>query len=200
TSDAATLTVSDDAGFSITLQPSDYTGLAGTTATFTVEADGTGLTYQWQYLSAGGTMWHDSGMAGADTAALSVTMTEARDGQQYRCIVTDENGDSVISDAAALSLPSAGSIVITAQPSGYAGAAGDTATFTVEATGNGLSYQWQYLNAGASTWKDSGMDGADTAMVSVPITDARDGQQYRCVITDEDGSMVVSDAVTLSVE
>ncbi|MCD7922035.1 MAG: hypothetical protein LUG27_06315, partial [Clostridiales bacterium] len=61
-------------------------------------------------------------------------------------------------------------------------------------------YQWQYLNAGASTWRDSGMAGADTATVSVPITDARDGQQYRCVVTDEDGNMAVSEAVTLSVE
>ncbi|MCD8017976.1 MAG: hypothetical protein LUE97_09330, partial [Oscillospiraceae bacterium] len=154
-------------------------------------------TYQWQYMSAGGTMWHDSGLAGATTATLSVTMTEARDGQQYRCIVTDENGDSVISDAATLSLSSAGSIVITAQPSDCAGAAGDTATFTVEATGNGLTYQWQYLNAGASTWRDSGMSGADTATVSVPITDARDGQQYRCVVTDEDGNSVASDSAVL---
>ncbi|MCD8134292.1 MAG: hypothetical protein LUE19_10660, partial [Clostridiales bacterium] len=199
TSDAATLTVSE-AGFSITLQPSDYTGLVGSTATFTVEADGTGLTYQWQYLNAGGVTWRDSSMTGATTAALSVTMTEARDGQQYRCIVTDENGNSVTSEAATLSLPSAGSIVITAQPTDCAGAVGDTATFIVEATGSGLSYQWQYLNAGASTWRDSGMDGADTAALSVPITDARDGQQYRCVVTDEDGNMAVSEAVTLSVE
>jgi len=200
TSDAATLTVTGETGFRITLQPSDCTGEEGSTATFTVEADGTGLTYQWQYMSAGGTMWHDSGMAGATTATISVPVTEACDGQQYRCVVTDENGDVVVSDAATLYLSSAGSIVITTQPSDYTGAVGDTAAFTIEATGSGLSYQWQYLNAGATTWHDSGMSGAATATFSVPITDARDGQQYRCVITDEDGNSVTSDAAVLYVE
>ncbi|MCC8080973.1 MAG: hypothetical protein LIO80_02990 [Lachnospiraceae bacterium] len=199
TSDTATLTVTDEAGFTITLQPSDYTGLAGSTATFTVEATGTGMTYQWQYMSVGGTTWHDSGMSGATTATLSVPVTEVRDGQQYRCIVTDENGNSVISEAAILSLPSAGSIEITAQPSDCAGAVGDTVTFAVEAAGNGLSYQWQYMSSGGTEWHDSGMTGATTATLSVPVTEARDGQQYRCVITDEDGSMAVSDVVTLSV-
>ncbi|MCC8028436.1 MAG: immunoglobulin domain-containing protein [Lachnospiraceae bacterium] len=199
TSDAATLSLSADA-FNITLQPADYTGLAGTTATFTVEADGTGLTYQWQYSSNGGTTWHDSGMGGADTAELSVKLTEARDGQQYRCVVTDEDGNSVTSDAATLSLASAGDIEITAQPSDYTGTVGDKVTFTVEATGDSdLSYQWQYSSNGGTTWHDSGMVGADAATLSVYLTSARDGQQYRCVITDQDGCTAVSDVVTMSI-
>ncbi|MCC8029725.1 MAG: immunoglobulin domain-containing protein [Lachnospiraceae bacterium] len=199
TSDAATLSLPADA-FSITMQPEDYMGLAGSNASFTVEADGTDLSYQWQYSSNGGMTWHDSGMTGADTAMLSVTLTESRDGQQYRCVVTDGEGSSVTSDAATLSLSSAASIVITSQPSDYMGAAGDTAMFTVEATGNGLTYQWQYSSNGGTTWHDSGMDGADTATVSVPITSVRDGQQYHCVIMDEEGGVVASDAAALTAE
>ncbi|MCD7922028.1 MAG: immunoglobulin domain-containing protein, partial [Clostridiales bacterium] len=199
TSDAATLTVSGAAGLAITLQPSDYTGEEGSTATFTVEADGTGLTYQWQYKSPGGTMWHDSGMTGAATATLSVPITAARDGQQYRCIVTDENGNSATSDAATLTVSDGSSLRITLQPSDYTGEEGSTATFTVEADGTGLTYQWQYKSPGGTMWHDSGMEGADTAALSVPITAARDGQQYRCVVTDADGNTVTSDAAALYV-
>ncbi|MCD8132734.1 MAG: hypothetical protein LUE19_02635, partial [Clostridiales bacterium] len=64
---------------------------------------------------------------------------------------------------------------IITQPEDYTGTAGSTAVFEVEVTGSGLTYQWQYLNAGASTWRDSGMSGADTATISVPVTEARDG-------------------------
>ncbi|MCC8081747.1 MAG: hypothetical protein LIO80_07050, partial [Lachnospiraceae bacterium] len=171
-----------------------------------VEATGTGLTYQWQYKSAGGTMWHDSGLTGATTATLSVPVTEARDGQQYRCVVTDGDGNTVTSEAATLTVSDDGDLTdeeelsITLQPSDYTGSVGDTATFSVEATGTGLTYQWQYKSAGGTMWHDSGLTGATTATLSVPVTAARDGQQYRCIVTDGDGNTVTSDAATLSVE
>jgi len=205
-SDISTVTFSSDTDIyvetelQIITQPEDYTATAGSTAVFEVEATGSGLTYQWQYLNAGASTWRDSGMSGSDTAAISVPVTEARDGQQYRCVVTDGGGNTVTSEAATLTVTDDAGFSITLQPSDYTGLAGTTATFTVEADGTGLTYQWQYLTAGGTIWHDSGMDGADTAALSVAITAARDGQQYRCVITDEDGNMVVSDAVTLSVE
>ena len=49
--------------FSITTQPSDYTGYVGEKATFSVTAQGIGLTYQWQCYSNGA--WINSGVTGA---------------------------------------------------------------------------------------------------------------------------------------
>ncbi|MCD8017975.1 MAG: hypothetical protein LUE97_09325, partial [Oscillospiraceae bacterium] len=115
----------------ITSQPEDYTGTVGSTAVFEVEATGSGLTYQWQYLNAGASTWRDSGMSGADTASISVPVTEARDGQQYRCVVTDGDGNTVTSDAATLTVTDDAGFSITLQPSDYTGLAGTTATFTV---------------------------------------------------------------------
>ena len=74
------------------------------------------------------------------------------------------------------------------------------ATFTVVAEGNGeLTYQWQYQNVGSSNWKNSSQAGNKTATLTVPITAARDGQKYRCVITDAEGNTVATDAATLIV-
>ena len=82
-------------------QPIDYTDLAGETATFTVRARGEELTYQWQYSK--GDKWRNSSAEGSDTVSLSIKITEARDGQQYRCVITDKYGTEVISDIRFLS-------------------------------------------------------------------------------------------------
>lgn len=93
----------------------------------------------------------------------------------------------------------ASAITITSQPENYTGKVGETATFTVVAEGDGLSYQWYYKNANSSTWHASGMEGANTSSISVPVAMYRDGQQYRCEITDTEGNVVTSDAAVVSV-
>ncbi len=70
----------------------------------------------------------------------------------------------------------------------------------MEASGEGLRYQWQYSNDDGANWKNSSQSGCKTATVSVPITEARNGQQYRCVVTDGSGNRVTSEAGTLIVQ
>jgi hypothetical protein len=67
-----------------------------------VTATGAGLTYQWQYYT--GSNWVDSGLAGNKTATLSVGATTARNGQKYRCLITDANGVTTTSSAATLTV------------------------------------------------------------------------------------------------
>ena len=193
TSSAATLTVKETPV--ITTQPKSVTANAGASVKFTVTAVGKSLTYQWQYKSPGATEWKNSGMTGAKTASLTVTAESARNGQQYRCIVKNAKG-SVTSSAATLTVAS--KPTITTQPKGVYAAVDTTATFKVAASGSGLSYQWQYKSPGGSTWNDSGMTGAKTATLSVKATAARDGQAYRCKVTNAAGS-VFSTAATLNV-
>ena len=85
------------------------------------------------------------------------------------------------------------------QPTDYTGAVGDTAEFNITAYGEGLTYQWQYQNVGTDFWQNSGMTGNKTNTVSIPITTARDGQKYRCVVTDISGNTATSNAATLHV-
>ena len=178
-------------GAKITEQPKDYTGIIGETAKFTVSADGNNLSYQWQFLSSTG--WKNSGMTGAKTATISIPITAARDGQQYRCVITSSNGASVTTNTLKLT----SGVKITAQPKDCAGKINETAKFTVSADGNNLKYQWQFLSS--TGWKDSGMEGAKTATLSVPITAARDGQQYKCVVTSANGTTATSNSAKLTV-
>ncbi|WP_242946133.1 InlB B-repeat-containing protein [Anaerostipes sp. 992a] len=193
-------TPSVEDGIHIKTQPLDYTGTVGETASFIIEAEGNGLRYQWQFSSDKGSTWKNSSQNGNKTDTIKVPITEARNGQQYRCVVTDENGNSVTSGAASLIIGKASEgPMITGQPEDYTGAVGDTAVFTVTATGEGLKYQWQYSNDKGATWKNSSQSGNKTATIKVPITEARNGQQYRCMVTDVNGNKVTSDVATLIV-
>ena len=187
-SDSATLTVKTV----ITTQPKAVTAAVGDTARFTVAASGVEPAYQWQF--NGGTGWKNATLTGYNTATLSVPVTAARNGYQYRCVITDANGAKTTSDAGRLTVKT----VIKTQPQSVTAAVGDTARFTVSASGAGLTYQWQFN--GGTGWKNSTLTGAKTAAMSVPVTAARNGYRYRCVITDANGGKVTSSAAALTVE
>jgi hypothetical protein len=126
--------------------------------------------------------------------ALSINAKVAYNGYQYRCIVTDANGNKLTSGAATLTIKPA----ITAQPANVTASTGTAAKFTVAAIGVNLSYQWQY-NSG-SGWKNSGATGATTATLSISAKSTYNGWQYRCIVTDASGNKATSDAASLTVK
>ena len=140
-------------------------------------------------------------MAGSNTDAISVPITKARDGQKYRCVVTDGDGKTVTSEMAAVKIGAVeGAPEITQQPKSYSGEVGDTAEFTIEAKGENLTYEWQYCNADSNIWRVSSMEGSQTNTVNVPVWNFRDGQKYRCVVTGESGRIVISNMVIIAVD
>jgi len=75
---------------------------------------------------------------------------------------------------------------------------GTSAHFSVEATGDGLSYQWFISRSKGLVWE--AIDGATSAKYTTSPTDILcNGFQYKCVITDEYGNSLTSDAATLTV-
>ena len=110
----------------ITTQPSDYVGDIGDTAKFTVAAEGNGLTYQWQLKK--GSSWANLSSGGAKTATLSISVDESRVGKVYRCIVSDDKGNSLTSKEVTISLAEPViPLEITSQPVNFKGYVGDTA-------------------------------------------------------------------------
>ena len=185
----------------IVTDPSDYKGIVGETAEFTVEATGKDLTYQWEYCNAGSSKWRTSSMEGSDTATIKVPMGTWRDGQKYRCVVKDAAGNTVTSKAAVMTVGKADTApVITTQPESVTKNKGEIAEFTVKTTGEGLTYQWEYCNAGSDKWRTSSMEGNQTETIKVAAGSWRDGQKYRCVVTGTDGRIVVSETAVLTVK
>ena len=81
-------------------QPVDKTVEEGMTTSFTVKAEGEGLSYQWQYKHAGSTTWSD--WSGQTKTTLKVGYLEKRNGMSFRCIVKDASGYKTISNEALL--------------------------------------------------------------------------------------------------
>lgn len=135
-------------------------------------------------------------LTGNKISTLSVNVA---DGQfyHYRAKMTDVDGRIAYSDAAMLSV--AGHIAITKQPVDVVAAAGQAVTFSVEATGDGLSYQWYYKYKGASTWTAVKADSGKTAAYNLAVEERHNGYRYHCIITDTNGNSVTSNEVTLTV-
>ncbi len=179
----------------ITTQPKSVKADKDTTVKFTVKASGDGLKYQWQYRTSSTGSWKTTTLTGAKTKTLSVKALATRNGYQYRCVVTNENGEA-ISKAATLTINGMEKPVITTQPADKIAASGATAKFTVAATG-ATGYQWYYRKTATGSWTKCS-DGT-AATLSVVAKNYRDGYQYRCKVSNSAG-YVYTNAVTLRVK
>jgi len=179
----------------ITENPADATVAVGENAEFRVSALGENLSYQWQYSADGGTTWADSAEETATAATLRFTASKSYDGYLYRCVVTNASG-SMTSPPATLAVYTP--LSITSQPVDFVGEIDDTASFTVVAEGDGLTYQWQWLNS-SGVWKDQSYASFKVSTLQVQMTESRVGYTYRCRVTDERGNSVNSNAVTMTV-
>jgi hypothetical protein len=180
-SNSALLTV--NAVPSILAQPASQTVNAGQAATFSVSASGSGtLTYQWK---KGG-----AAISGATSASYTTPATASSDsGSQFSVTVTNSIG-SATSNAATLTVNVPP--VISSQPASQTVNAGQTATFSVTASGSGtLSYQWKK--------NGSAISGATSASYTTPATASSDnGASFTVTVTGNSGN-VTSNAATLTV-
>ncbi len=168
----------------VTVDPRDTTVQDGRAAQFAVVAIGSQpLAYQWQK--------NGTDMVGATAATYSMAAAARSDsGAAFRCIISNSAGKDT-SAAAHLSVLAAPPVV-TAQPSNQTVTAGQTASFSVIATGTPpLTYQWQ--NNG------SPISGATSSSFTTAATVATDsGKSFRCVVTNSVSS-VTSQAALLIV-
>ncbi len=181
----------------ITTQPTSVTAAKNAKAKFTVAASGVGLKYQWQVKTSSKAAWKNTTTTGYKTKTITVSATTARNGYQYRCVITDSAGNKVYSNAAKLTVKTP---KITTQPTSVTAAKNAKAKFTVAASGVGLKYQWQVKTSSKAAWKNTTTTGYKTKTITVSATTARNGYQYRCVITDAAGNKVTSKAVKLTVK
>ena len=175
----------------ITAELTDFSGPEGSTASFTVQATGTGLTYQWYVKNRTASKFSKSSVV---SATYSVTLTEANSGRQLYCVVTDAAGNTARTNTVTMAV--AVPLEITAPLEDYVGPEGSTAAFTVEAEGEGLSYQWYVKKPTAAKFSKSSITAAT---YSVELTAARNGNQVYCVVTDAEGNTARTNTVTMSI-
>jgi HYDIN/CFA65/VesB family protein/centrosomal CEP192-like protein/Ig-like domain-containing protein len=170
----------------ITTQPANQTVAAGQTATFTVVASGTTpLSYQWQKNGAS--------ISGATASSYTTPATTTADSGSTFAVVVSNTAGTATSSAATLTVNAAAvAPAITTQPANQTVTAGQTATFTVVASGTTpLSYQWQKNGASIS--------GATASSYTTPATTTADsGSTFRVVVTNTAGT-ATSNAATLTV-
>lgn len=180
-SNPATLTVTPAVvAPAITGGPLDSSVAAGSSATFTVAATGSTLSYRWQVSANSGGSFSDVADGTAATLVLQSPVL-ADNGKQYRAVVSNSAG-SVTSRAATLSVVAP--VSITTQPVSPTVTDGATATFTVVAS-NATAYQWQRLVTG--TWAD--VPGATAASYAFTASLAQSGQQLRVMVSNSVGSV-----------
>ena len=169
-------------------QPVNVSGYEGETVHISVKAEGDGLSYQWQW-SDNGSKWYDSSVK---ASSGKVRVRSDNNGRKYRCVITDRNGNSVVSNKLTVTMKKALSIL--KQPVNVSGYEGETAEISVKAEGDGLSYQWQWSDDGLK-WNDSSIQRSSG---QVKVRSENNGRKYRCVITDRYGSKVISDTLTVT--
>ena len=125
-------------GASITTQPQSQAVVSGTSAVFTVTAQGFGsLRYQWAFNGAS--------LAGATNANLPLSNVQPANAGNYRVVVTNSLG-SVTSLVATLTVWVPPAIV--AQPQSRTNIIGTDASFSVSGSGTPPpGYQWQFNGA-----------------------------------------------------
>ncbi|MFC2136825.1 immunoglobulin domain-containing protein [Bacteroidota bacterium] len=173
-SNSAALTVNDST--IIVTQPTDQARCEGDNVVFSVVANGSNLTYQWQKdavnLTDGGSI------TGANTSTLSIVGLVLADAGNYHCIVTGScNIES--SDIAILTISE--NITITLQPNADTICEGGNAIFNVSATGSISTYQWQ--RNGVDIVDGGIYSGATTTTLNIIGANLADAGNYRCVIT-----------------
>jgi sugar lactone lactonase YvrE len=119
----------------ISLQPFDQAVSVGQAVTFSVTVAGSNLTYQW--------LRNGVAMTGATTATYAITSAQLSDVSAFSCRISSAGG-AVDSTTATLSVAPLGTgpVVIAARPLSQNVVAGQSATFSINATGTALTYQW----------------------------------------------------------
>jgi len=163
--------------------PASRTNNPGTTATFTVNADGSNLGYQW--VRNGVTLTNGGNISGATNSTLTVSSVSQSDAGSYQVIVST-GGGSVVSAAATLTVTAPP--LVTAQPQNQTTNVGGSAVFTVTASGTApFGYQWRFNGTNIS-----GATGSSYGLTNVQRTN---GGNYSAVITNGAGNTISSNGL-----
>lgn len=117
----------------------------------------------------------------------------------------DSDGDmtyvcSACGQSKTIVLPMLTGISITQQPIGQTAEIGQDVQFTVQATGQNLSYQWYFSKDHGKTWKKFEVaNGSRNSTLQLVVSRQSDGLLVRCQITNDHGVTRLTNAAAIKV-
>ncbi len=148
----------------------------------------------WQSSSDGGITWVNI----SNSASQNYTVSKATISALYRTIIKSGSCDIAFSTPTAVvvnAMPG-----ISYQPSDNTICSGSNFTFSVVATGAGLTYQWQVSTDGGTTYANISNTGIykNATTANLTLTNVIASAKYKCVITGTCSS-VTSNIATLTI-
>lgn len=190
TSNPASLTVS--ATPSISSQSGDDTICAEDTASFFVVSTGGTLSYQWQVNQGSGFVPLTAAPPyyGVATNTLKIANgTPSMTGYQYRCFVAIAACPAAGINSTPAMLTVKPKPAITSEPADDSVNAGVNTSFTINATGLNLKYQWQLNDTGTGytdLFDNFVYSGTKTNTLHISNTyQSKNGFRYRCLVSGE---------------
>jgi YD repeat-containing protein len=163
----------------ITFQPADTPVNSGSTASLTVSATGSSLTYQWYNAT--------SGQAIGGATASTYTTPPLTQTASYYVIITTPCG-SIQSRAALVTV--CATLAIDVQPADTPVSANGTATLTVHANGTSLQYQWYNATTGQA------ISGTTSTSYTTPVLTQT--TLYYVVVSNPCGASATSRVATVT--
>ena len=188
----------------ITVNPSSTTICPGGNATFTASATGAGISYQWQVNTGSGFFNVPAAIpyTGASTPTLTITNAPATyNNYKYQCVVTGTCGTATTTTA---TLNFFSQPAITLNPTDVTICPGLNTSYTVAATGTGVTYQWQLKSTPAGPFvsivDNTIFSGSLTSTLNITnVTTSMNGFVVRCVVSGTCSPSVISTLAGLTV-
>jgi len=169
-------------GLVLTSSPVNLSKCIGESALFAASAAGVNVRYQWRR--------NGGDINGRTHDTLLINNVAVSDTGFYSCYITGTCGGPVLSQSARLNIQP--DIAITRSPSGLTKCSGESATFSVSATGVNIGYFWK-KNGNEITGQHN------STLIINNITPADSGS-YSCYVTGACGTPQLSQVARLTVQ
>ncbi len=188
----------------IVSQPTAQIACIPSAASFSVNAVGTCLSYQWQVSTNNGSSYTDIPLATSATYTTGVT-SSSLNGNLYRVIISNNCLPTIPVISNSVSLTAINPVAITQNPLPQSGCALDNYTFAVTAMGSNLIYQWQVSTDGGVTYNNvlPGLPAGPTTSgttATYTINNAPlsfSGNFYRAIVTGQPCGIATTSAAQL---
>lgn len=191
----------------ITMQPMDADVYIGDSTGAYVEVTGGIAPYKYSWVYQDGSNWCKilpaySKFSGASTNAL-LYVPEKAESVTVHCIITDSAGKGIISENATLTAKIAPLAASVTPTNITIDTLGETAHFTVNATGGQAPYTYSWQTYTGTSWKgfrdDNFRKGQGTDTLSC-TPNSIGYNEYRCIVTDSEGNTVKTEIVSVTVK